>query len=74
MLFIAQIEKNDLMNTGSGRTINPRVMSSAVMHIRDYGHDGRDVSRKDGTVIVLSSAELVECNCPDACDRDHDRD
>jgi hypothetical protein len=49
-------------------------MSSAAMHIRKDSHDDRDVSRKDGTVIVLSSAELVECNCPDACDRDHDRD
>jgi hypothetical protein len=49
-------------------------MSSAAMHIWEYDHDGRDVSRKDGSVIVLSSAELVECNCPDACDRDHDRD
>jgi hypothetical protein len=62
------------MNTGEGHTIDARVMSSAAMHIRKYGHDDRDVSRKDGTVIVLSSAELVECNCPDACDRDHDRD
>jgi hypothetical protein len=34
----------------------------------------RDVSRKEASVIVLSSAELVECNCPDLCDRDHDRD
>ena len=49
-------------------------MTSAAMHMRDYDRDGRDVSRKDGTVIVLSSAELVECNCPDVCDRDHDRD
>ena len=45
------------------------------MHIREYDRDDVvSVSRKDGTVIVLSSAELVECNCPDACDRDHDRD
>jgi len=73
-VFIARIEKNDLVNTGGRRTINTRVMSSAAMHMRDYDRDGRDVSRKDGTVIVLSSAELVECNCPDACDRDHDRD
>jgi hypothetical protein len=49
-------------------------MSSVAMHIREYDYDRRDGSRKDGSVIVLSSAELVECNCPDACDRDHDRD
>jgi hypothetical protein len=34
----------------------------------------RDVPRKDAAVIVLSSAELAECTCPDFCDRDHDRD
>jgi hypothetical protein len=22
----------------------------------------------------LSTAEVAECNCPDACDRDHDND
>jgi hypothetical protein len=26
------------------------------------------------TVIVLSSAELSPCTCPDYCERDHDRD
>jgi hypothetical protein len=25
-------------------------------------------------VIVLSTAELAECTCPDWCERDHDRD
>jgi hypothetical protein len=26
------------------------------------------------SVIVLSSAELSPCNCPDFCERDHDLD
>jgi hypothetical protein len=35
----------------------------------------RDVSREDGSrAVVLSTAELAECTCPDLCDRDHDRD
>lgn len=34
----------------------------------------RALTRTDAAVIVLSSAELAECTCPDACDRDHDRD
>lgn len=35
----------------------------------------RDLSRKDGQhAVVLSTAELAECSCPDHCDRDHDRD
>jgi len=24
--------------------------------------------------VMLSTAELVECTCPDPCERDHDRD
>jgi len=26
------------------------------------------------TVIVLTTAELAECTCPEFCERDHDRD
>jgi hypothetical protein len=50
-------------------------MRSAAMQSREYKRDDRrEAARREATVIVLSSAELVECNCPDACDRDHDRD
>lgn len=28
----------------------------------------------EAAVIVLSTAELAECTCPDWCERDHDRD
>lgn len=30
--------------------------------------------RRDASVIILSTAELAECTCPDWCERDHDRD
>jgi hypothetical protein len=30
--------------------------------------------RPDAPMVVLSSAELAECTCPDWCERDHDRD
>jgi hypothetical protein len=30
--------------------------------------------RQAATVIVLSTAELSTCNCPEECERDHDRD
>jgi hypothetical protein len=50
-------------------------MRSAAIQTREYERDDRrEAVRREGSVIVLSSAELVECNCPDACDRDHDRD
>ena len=33
-----------------------------------------DVERPDAAMVVLSTAELAECTCPDWCERDHDRD
>ena len=54
--------------------MNTRVMEAATVDTTGLGRGIRDVSRKDGTLIVLSSAELAECTCPDLCDRDHDRD
>jgi len=26
------------------------------------------------TIVVLTTAELAECTCPEFCERDHDRD
>lgn len=36
----------------------------------------RDEARtpRDATIIVLTTAELAPCTCPEACERDHDRD
>jgi hypothetical protein len=28
----------------------------------------------EAEVIVLTTAELAECTCPDFCERDHDND
>jgi hypothetical protein len=37
--------------------------------------EARERIRADASsVIVLSSAELAECTCPEWCERDHDRD
>jgi hypothetical protein len=30
--------------------------------------------RLETSVLVLSTAELAECTCPEWCERDHDRD
>ncbi len=49
-------------------------MRTATVDTTGYERAIRDVSRKETTFVVLSSAELVECTCPDLCDRDHDRD
>jgi hypothetical protein len=31
-------------------------------------------STREASIIVLTAAELAPCNCPEACERDHDRD
>jgi hypothetical protein len=36
--------------------------------------DTDDVQRPETSIVVLSTAELAECTCPDWCERDHDRD
>ena len=36
--------------------------------------EAREPAGADASVIVLSSAELAECTCPEWCERDHDRD
>jgi hypothetical protein len=48
-------------------------MTAAIDILTDYPEieEGR---RTDVPMVVLSSAELAECTCPDWCERDHDRD
>jgi hypothetical protein len=29
---------------------------------------------KQATIVVLTTAELAECTCPEFCERDHDAD
>ncbi|MGH3012201.1 MAG: hypothetical protein ACRDLZ_10630 [Gaiellaceae bacterium] len=54
--------------------MDTRVMEAATVDTTRIGRAVREIPRKEATVTVLSSAELVECTCPEACDRDHDRD
>jgi hypothetical protein len=36
---------------------------------------GLDEPREsDATTVVLTTAELAECSCPEFCERDHDVD
>ncbi|MGB8003330.1 MAG: hypothetical protein WCF27_03620 [Gaiellaceae bacterium] len=30
--------------------------------------------QRPASIVVLSTAELAECNCPEFCERDHDVD
>ncbi len=36
--------------------------------------EARDSGRPDASIVVLCTAELADCTCPDSCERDHDRD
>jgi hypothetical protein len=54
--------------------MNPTGMEAATVDTTGLERRLRDVPRKDAAVMVLSTAELAECTCPDLCDRDHDRD
>jgi hypothetical protein len=38
------------------------------------GLDPADEERPPASIVVLSTAELAECTCPEFCERDHDRD
>ena len=74
MQFIPKIERNDLVYIGAAPTMVVREMEAASIDTTGFGHGLRDVPRREATILVLSSAELAECTCPDHCDRDHDRD
>jgi hypothetical protein len=48
-------------------------MTAAIDILTNYP-ETEDGLRTDAPVVVLSSAELAECTCPEWCERDHDRD
>jgi hypothetical protein len=49
-------------------------MQTATIPPKARESDARDAARKDASIVVLTSAELAECTCPEWCERDHDRD
>ena len=55
--------------------MDTRVMEAATVDTRqERGSRFVTFRARTARVIVLSSAELVDCTCPELCDRDHDRD
>jgi hypothetical protein len=34
----------------------------------------KERAARRATILVLTTAELAPCTCPDTCERDHDRD
>jgi hypothetical protein len=33
-----------------------------------------ELEERQATIVVLTTAELAECSCPEFCERDHDID
>jgi hypothetical protein len=65
------IETSDWVNTCPNLTMSSEMHTAALDIVRE------DLAREaagEASVIVLSTAELAECTCPDWCERDHDRD
>jgi hypothetical protein len=44
------------------------------MRVRPLPEPFATDERSIATVIVLTTAELAECTCPEFCERDHDVD
>jgi hypothetical protein len=65
------IETNDWVNTYPNLTMRSAMQTAALDIIRE---DSAREAAREASVIVLSTAELAECTCPDWCERDHDRD
>jgi hypothetical protein len=65
------IETNDWVNIYSNLTMGSAMHTAALDIVRE---DSARETAGEASVIVLSTAELAECTCPDWCERDHDRD
>ena len=51
----------------------PRYMEAAVTWEIEI-EEQDETPRVAGRASYLSTAEIAECTCPEACERDHDRD
>ena len=49
-------------------------MRTATIDIATDPAPGEAIDSEEAPILVLSTAELAECTCPDWCERDHDRD
>lgn len=47
---------------------------TAAIDILAQESESEDGRRAQESVMILSTAELAECTCPEWCERDHDRD
>lgn len=50
------------------------VAMEAATALEAESQEREDAPRLPRHLSYLSTAELAECTCPEACERDHDRD
>ena len=77
MISMLSIQRNDVVYTAI-EFYDPAigylgVMRKATIDIATEVLPG-EVEGEEASIIVLSTAELADCTCPDWCERDHDRD
>ena len=77
MISMLSIQRNDVVYTAIA-FYDPAIGYLGVMRTAtiDIATEvpPREVEREEASIIVLSTAELADCTCPDWCERDHDRD
>jgi hypothetical protein len=68
---MATIKTNHCVNIVRGGTL---VLMEAAVTWEIEIEEPEETPRVTGRASYLSTAEIAECTCPEACERDHDRD
>jgi hypothetical protein len=68
---IARIDRNHSIYRGKRLTMAVMEAATALEAESEEREDAPTLLRR---LSYLSTAEVAECTCPEACERDHDRD
>jgi len=71
MILIAKIDRNHSIYRGEWLTM---AAMEAAATLEAETEEREDAPRLPRSLSYLSTAEVAECTCPEACERDHDRD
>jgi hypothetical protein len=71
MILIAKIHRSHSIYRGEWLTM---AAMEAVAALEAESEEREDAPALPRRLSYLSTAEIAECTCPEACERDHDRD
>ena len=71
MILIAKIDRNHSIYKAKRPTM---ARMEAVAALEAESEEREDAPTLPRRLSYLSTAEVAECTCPEACERDHDRD